>query len=135
MKNRILFIGISFSLMCSVSLFAQDKVTFNHSKWKWKENRDNFAAIFSGKTDEAIRNMKDDLNKFEDVAETYYGLCVAYYKKGQNDAGLEYFRKAQETGMPIERFMAEPRDVLKPLYKSPIFREQVKNKELISNFS
>ncbi len=110
---------------------GQEQVSFDHSLWKMKSNREAFAAIMEGHPDTALAMMQRYLEKGADAAEIYYGMSVAWFSKKEPEKGMEYFRKALEAGLPIERFMAGPRSVLQPLYRDPYFLEKTKGKELV----
>ena len=50
-------------------------------------------------------------------------MAVAYAAKNDVPKALDYVGKALESGMPIERFIAGPRDLLKNLVESEAFLE------------
>jgi alkaline phosphatase D len=110
---------------------AQEVVTFDRKTWSHKQNREEYARIFSGEPDKAIANMNTYLKEHPDNMEVLYGLSVAYYFKQDKINGELYFVRSLAAGMPLERFMAGPRDVLAPLYKAKKFRKLVQGKELI----
>lgn len=115
----------------SSSFFAQDVVKYNMAFWKMKANREAFAKILSGDPAGAVRMMEEYLANGWDVPEIYYGMSVAYFYQKDQVRGMEYFRKALQSGIPVERFMAGPRGVLKPLFRSREFQDKIKGKELI----
>lgn len=55
--------------------------------------------------------------------ETHFVAMMAELKQGRITQGVERMRKAVAAGMPFERLIAGPRDVLKPLYATDGFRE------------
>ena len=133
MKNkRSSLVIVVFILICN-SLFtiAQEHVQFDLETWRHKMNREEYAKIFTGDTDDAIKNMLAYRKEHPDVAEDLYGLSVAYFSEDDFNKGEIFFEKAIGEGIPIERFMAGPRKILKPLYQSKIFKELLKNRELI----
>ncbi len=133
-RKRALFILKLFLMIfwgANFSSSAQEHVQFDLKTWKHRMNREEYAKIFSGKVDKAIENMLNYHKTHPDVAEDLYGLSVAYYSKKDNQNGGLYFDKAIKAGIPIERFMAGPREILLPLYKSEKFQDLLNGKELI----
>ncbi|MCD6347367.1 MAG: alkaline phosphatase D family protein [Bacteroidales bacterium] len=126
--HSLLFVVLSFIVLQSA---AQEHVQFDMKTWKHKQNREEFAMIFSGKVDKAISKMVQYEEKNGVDPEVLYGLSVAYYSKHDTSEGFNYFIKAIDAGFPIERFMAGPRGILGPLYQNEHFRELIKRKELI----
>ncbi|MDE0104780.1 MAG: alkaline phosphatase D family protein [Bryobacterales bacterium] len=57
--------------------------------------------------------------------ESLFNLAVARAQLGQTDSAVDAMRRALDGGMPIERFVAGPRDILKPLLNSESFKEEV----------
>ncbi len=126
-QNSLLLVLLAFG----ITGFAQEHVQFDLKTWSHKMNREEYAKIFSGEVDKAIRNMHDYQKEHLGVSEDLYGLSVAYYSKHDNVNGELYFDKAISGGIPIERFMAGPRKILTPLYKSKKFKELIEEKMLI----
>ena len=81
------------------------------------------AAIAQGNPDEAIKNLENFLADFPNDGESLYCMAVAYATKNDVPKALDYVGKALESGMPIERFIAGPRDLLKNLVESEVFLE------------
>jgi len=75
--------------------------------------------------------MNQYLEKKKNDQEALFSLSVAWYSKNDNSKGFNYFEKALNAGLPIERFMSGPRDILKPLYQSKKFQQLTVRKELI----
>ena len=93
-----------------------------------KQNRDAIALIVDGKTDQAINYFNKYLQAHPGDLESYFGLVIAYTSQRNFEAAMEYVRKAVDGGLPMERFIAGPRDLLKPLYKKKAFKEYAKGK-------
>jgi hypothetical protein len=51
-----------------------------------------------------------------------YGMAVACAQKQEIDKAVTYVQKAVDEGLPFARFLAGPRDLLKPLTSSPEFK-------------
>jgi alkaline phosphatase D len=86
--------------------------------------------IVEGRTDDAIDYcrslLKDDPNDLESL----YNLSVALTVKGQNAQALAAVKEALDKGLPFSRFLAGPRDLLKPLTTSKEFQELKKSYNL-----
>jgi len=51
-----------------------------------------------------------------------YGMAVAHAHKHEIDKAVTYVQQAVDEGLPFARFLAGPRDLLKPLTSSPEFK-------------
>ncbi len=129
--NLLKYISFTTLFFIGNISFSQEKIQFDGSEWKRQQNKHEFAKIFTGQADEAIKNMAEFITKNGADAEVYFGLSVAWYSKNKNKTGLAYFNKAIESGLPIERFMAGPKKTLKALYSTTAFKILVADKELI----
>lgn len=81
------------------------------------------AAIAQGNPDEAIENLKNILSDFPSDAESHYCMAVAYAVKSNISKSMDHVKKALESGMPLERFIAGPKELLKNLLESSAFKE------------
>jgi alkaline phosphatase D len=119
-------------LICHSTLsIAQEHVQFDLETWRHKMNREEYAKIFTGNTKTAIENMIAYKKEHPEIVEDLYGLSVAYYAEKNNPKGMQFFKQAVTGGVPVERFMAGPRKILKPLYQSKEFNKLIENRELI----
>ena len=84
--------------------------------------RDAVSDIVDGKYDAAIEQFEDYLNEHPKDLESIYGMVVAYAQKQEIDKAVSYVQKAVDEGLPFARFLAGPRDLLKPLTSSPQFK-------------
>lgn len=87
-----------------------------------KQNRDAIAQIVDGQFDDAIEHFETYLKEHPEDLESLYGLAVAYAQKQEIPKALECATKAIESGLPFGRFLAGPRDLLKPLTDSAEFK-------------
>ena len=62
--------------------------------------------------------------------EVHYGLALAHSVAGHPDTALGHVRQALAAGLPLDRFLAGPRELLASLYKTAGFLETVKQKKL-----
>lgn len=125
------FIVLLFLINGFFTALSQEVVSYDKKEWQRKQNREEYARIFSGEVDKAIENMEKFLAQNPNDAEVLYGLSVAWYSKNDNEKGLQYFQKAVKAGIPIEQFMAGPRSILAPLFGSPEFKNRIQDKKLI----
>jgi len=108
-------------LLICLTLFCFIPATCAQEQYK-KQNRDAISQIVDGKYDAAIEHFEDYLGKHPKDLESLYGLAVAYAQKGNIDKALGYVRQAVDEGLPFGRFLAGPRDLLKPLADSAEFK-------------
>lgn len=84
--------------------------------------RDAVSDIVDGKYDAAIEHFEGYLSEHSKDLESMYGMAVAYAQKQEIDKAVTYVQKAVDEGLPFARFLAGPRDLLKPLTSSPEFK-------------
>jgi len=84
--------------------------------------RDAVSDIVDGRHDAAIEYFEDYLDEHPEDLESMYGLAVVYAQKQEIDKALKYVQKAVDEGLPFGRFLAGPRDLLRPLTNSPEFK-------------
>ncbi len=84
--------------------------------------RDAVSDIVDSKYDVAIKHFKDYLNEHPNDLESMYGMAVVYAQQQDIDTAVTYVQKAVDEGLPFARFLAGPRNLLKPLTSSPEFK-------------
>jgi hypothetical protein len=84
--------------------------------------RDAVAEIVDGKFDAAIKRFESYLGEHPKDLESMYGLAVAYAQKQEIVKVVQYVQKAVDEGLPFERFLTGPRDLLEPLTNSSEFK-------------
>jgi alkaline phosphatase D len=82
--------------------------------------------VLDGKIDSAITNCKNRLKKYPNDLEALFILTIAYCQLENEQAALETAKKALESGIPLERFIAGPRELLKTLLSTKEFSELLK---------
>ena len=87
-----------------------------------KQGRDAVSDIVDGKYDAAVEHFEGYLNEHPNDLESMYGMAVVYAQKKEIDKAVTYVQKAVDKGLPFARFLAGPRDLLKPLTSSPQFK-------------
>ncbi len=88
------------------------------SDWANKEGREEMILIYDQKLDEAIelygKRLEDDPNR----QEALFGLAVAHAARGEGELAMDFVKRALDAGLPFERFLVGPREMLKPLNMS-----------------
>jgi tetratricopeptide (TPR) repeat protein len=120
------------SLICLLILFFFVPATCAQEQYKLI-SRDAISQIVDGRYDAAIKHFEDYLSKHPKDLESMYGLAVAYSQKNNITTALAYVNKALNEGLHFSRFLAGPRDLLKPLTDSAEFKAlaQKHNVELL----
>lgn len=109
------------SLPSLLMLFFYVTATFAQEQYKLI-SRDAISQIVDGRHDAAIKDFEDYLSKHPKDLESMYGLAVTYAQKNNITTAIAYMEKAIEEGLPFSRFLAGPRDLLKPLTDSAEFK-------------
>jgi len=109
------------SLICLLLLFFFAPVVCGQEQYK-KLSRDAISQIVDGEYDAAIKHFEDYLSKHPKDLESMYGLAVAYTQKNNISTALAYVHNALDEGLQFSRFLAGPRDLLKPLTDSAEFK-------------
>ncbi len=109
-------------------------VLFAQPKHQYKKNPTNgMALIVDGEYDQAIQHFASqqeeyarDFRVYHDVypldLEAMYGKSVAYTQLGELDSAMKYVQLSVEHGLPPERYLAGPRNLLAPLYDNNEFQ-------------
>jgi len=112
-------------LLICLTMFFFVNATCAQEQYK-QQNRDAISQIVDGRYDAAIKHFEDYLGKHPKDLESMYGLAVAYARKGNIEKALGYVKQAVNIGLPFGRFLAGPRDLLKPLTDSAEFKALAK---------
>jgi len=91
-----------------------------------KIGRAMLTTIAKGEHDKAIASCRKLLADWPDDLEALYCLTIAYVRTGNFDEAMATAKKALAGGLPPGRFIAGPRDMLRPLVESPRFGELFK---------
>jgi alkaline phosphatase D len=78
--------------------------------------------VMEGHADEAAQSCREHLAKNPQDLESLFTLAVAQTQLNEVDEALATMKRAVGAGLPFERFLAGPRDLLAPLTSSPSFR-------------
>lgn len=93
------------------------------SKYYKRQGQRQMLEILDGKLDSAIYICKHILEVQPNDLESYFNLSIAYGQKNQIDSALQYVKLALNNGLPFTRYLAGPRDLLKPIYQTDYFKE------------
>ena len=92
--------------------------------WANKQGREEMILIHAGKESEAIERYEKALKLPAQPLEALFGLAVAHARLGHGDTALDYVDRAVAAGLPFERFLAGPMEMLEPLYALPGFQRR-----------
>jgi len=109
------------SLLAFVLLFAIASSCRSAEQYK-NQTRNAIAKIVDGKFGAAIKDMAKYLENNPGDAESLYGLTVAHAQKQDIAKAIDYLKQALDAGLPFNRFIAGPRDLLEPLTESDEFK-------------
>lgn len=79
--------------------------------------------IIEGRTADAAKYCHELLTKDANDLESLFNLAVAEARMGNLNAAMDAVRQAVDRGLPFDRFLVGPRQVLRPLTESAAFRE------------
>ena len=79
--------------------------------------------IIEGRAEDTVKYCQRLLASEPDDLESLFNLTVARSTLGDYTGAMESMNQAVEAGLPFSRFLAGPRDLLKPLHKTAAFRE------------
>lgn len=118
--NLIRFVSFCVFILLTLETFGQNRVP-EDVQYK-KRPTEAIAAIAQGNPDEVIKQMQDFLIEFPYDSESLFCMAVAYSSKNNIPQAMEYVKKSLQSGLPLERFLAGPRDLLNKLTSSKGFK-------------
>ncbi len=80
-------------------------------------------AILDGHAQQAVKLCRARISQEPDDLESWFMLCVAQCQLGDLPQAMTVMRRAVAAGLPVERFLAGPRQLLEPLTSSEAFHE------------
>ncbi|MFC2084258.1 alkaline phosphatase D family protein [Bacteroidota bacterium] len=78
--------------------------------------------IIKRNNDEVIKRCFRRLKNDDEDLESLFNLTIAYSRKGVPDSALLYFYESLEKGLPFERYLSGPRELLQSLYQTEDFQ-------------
>jgi len=106
--------------------FFYDQIGFEYKRRGQRQMLD----IVEGRPEEAVSYCRELLAADPNDLESWFNLAVAQCQTGKVDSALQTMKVALEKGLPFERFLAGPRDLLKPLTESLEFKKLAKQKNI-----
>jgi alkaline phosphatase D len=104
-------------IKCGQGVHAQTKI--EHTKYM-------FHHLEAGQADALITYLKKRPQKDPPDLDPLFGLAAAYAETGDIQTAMTYVTKAVDGGMPVQRFLAGPRQALAPLTGSAQFKQFLK---------
>ena len=86
--------------------------------------------LVRGRPEEAARYAEDLLEGDPADQESLFNLAIARAQLGELGRAMEAVRLAVQAGLPFERFLAGPRELLQPLTESDAFRQEAARRSL-----
>lgn len=83
-------------------------------------------AILDGNPAQAATWARQRIERDARDAESWFMLTIAMAQTGKIEAAVEAMEGALQAGLPFERFVAGPRDLLFPLTETPAYRRLAK---------
>ncbi|MEA3368288.1 MAG: hypothetical protein U9R68_09270, partial [Planctomycetota bacterium] len=112
--------------MCA-ALVAAFAVTAVYAAKSYKQTHRNMITdVAEGRADKAAAAARKFLEKNPGDLESHFVLACAHTVQGDLKKAMAHVKAAVEGGMPIGRFLAGPRDLLKPLVESNAFKALAK---------
>jgi len=87
--------------------------------------------ITGGRSEKAIEHLNGYIEKFSDDGESQFMLTIAYAQLGEKEKARASMQKALDFGLPPARFVAGPRELLKPIAETDEFREAAKRVTIV----
>ena len=109
-------------LYVTLGVLLQASICLGLEQYK-RISRESMARIVDGNEAPAIETHLNYLNEHPDDLESMFVLAVAYARTGQMEKALFYTDSALAAGLPLERFLVGPRDLLKPLVETDAFHQ------------
>jgi alkaline phosphatase D len=102
---------------------------FDHELYGRRGQRD-LLRVLDGRAEDAVKSCKQLLATDPADLESLFCLCVARCVLGDPTGGLEAMNEATARGLPFERFLAGPRDLLEPLRETEAFRRYAAEQDI-----
>ncbi len=122
-SNQYAAIGwIVVFLAAAISCHTANGAKEAKKKQYKKAPRTQITRISRGEVDAAKKYWEEYIKDHPDDLESYYGLAICYAQLGREADALRMAHKGVAKGLPFGRFLAGPRELLKPLTESKPFR-------------
>lgn len=91
--------------------------------WTKRRGQRLFIDLIDNKFEETESYANELLKRNPDDLEALFNLAVSLAYQNRLDEAMQIVKKSIELGLPFERYLAGPRDVLKPLTESNLFKK------------
>jgi len=118
------------SLAVSTVLIAKETKKKKKPPQYKKQSRDQLRTIAKGDIEKALKNCTIYLEGKPKDLETLYLRALAHSRANRPKEAFQAVKQALKSGLPLERFLAGPRDYFAPLYQYPPFKKLVKQKNI-----
>jgi len=99
---------------------AAKKARMNPSK---RVGQGQIQPTIDGKAEETVKRCEKFLQDDPKHLESLFNLAVAWGRLKDTEKAMACVRRAVEAGLPFERFLAGPRNLLQPLTDTPEFKQ------------
>jgi len=86
--------------------------------------------LVKGNVDDAVEYCQGLLEKDPNDLEAMFNLAVAYAHQNKMSEAIKIVNESVEKGLPFERYLAGPKDILKPLVDSEKFKKFASHKKV-----
>lgn len=117
-KHYVCLLTLVFSLLFAPEVFGAEQYK--------KRGTNAISGIVDGKVDKVIDDITKYLASHPGDTESLFVLTVAYAQRKDISKAIDYLEQALEAGVPFNRFIAGPRDLLAPLTESDEFKALAK---------
>ncbi|MHC4996129.1 MAG: alkaline phosphatase D family protein [Planctomycetota bacterium] len=94
------------------------------NSWQYKRYHQWFLRyVLEGKAGQAVGEIADYLREDPEDGESYFILTLAHTQAGRLDEAIDSMGKALRRGVPVGRFIAGPRHLLKPLAEHTAYQK------------
>jgi len=128
-RKKQTYLKITLSLISLAILSLAPANIYGKKQYK-RITKDAISLMVDGQLDEAINGLENYLSQHPNDLESLYGLTVAYAQKNDIDKAFAYMKQAVDGGLSFGRFLAGPRDLLKPLTDSTEFQKFSKKSDI-----
>ncbi|NIA16549.1 MAG: tetratricopeptide repeat protein [Nitrospiraceae bacterium] len=125
--GRIGVLGMMVAIVMAGRVAAQSGVDLKTDQYK-RVHRRAMRAVSAGDLDAVIEALEAYGAEHPEDPETWYVLAAAHIRQGKLVRAMECVKEAVSRGLPIERFVAGPRDLLRPLVSRVAFQEYARGR-------
>ena len=132
-KTALILVGLAIGLPAEAALGQQAKKARKPKAGPGQYKRVHqriMKQLLAGRYDEAAAAAKKVLQKQPGDVESLYCLAIAQARTGDAKAANATVKRAVEAGLSLGRFLAGPRDLLRPLVESPGFGALLKERPI-----